>query len=116
MIIEEIYIPKIKVNIKFYIGKNATENFEIIDIGSDNDLWFHLNDCSSCHVIGIINHLELNKKELRSIIIQGAIICKKYSKYKSKENVNIIFTTLNNVVKTNIIGTVNLIKSKIINI
>lgn len=114
MITEEIYIPKLKLNIKFYIGKNAQENFTIIDLADGKDMWFHLNDYPSCHVIGIISNLSLDKKELKYIITQGALLCKKYSKYKSEPNINVVYTTINNVKKTEIIGTVNLSNTKLI--
>ena len=116
MLTEIIYIPKLKINITFYVGENAQENFDIIDIAHENDLWFHLNDYTSCHVVGIINHLELNKKELIYIIKQGAILCKKNSKYKSEKKISIIYTNISNVIKTKIIGTVSLSKIKLIEI
>jgi hypothetical protein len=42
-----------KLNKKFYIsvGKNATNNWDIIKKSAENDLWFHLDDKSSKHVI-----------------------------------------------------------------
>ncbi len=116
MITENIYIQKLKINITFYIGKNAQDNFDIIDIANENDLWFHLDDYTSCHVIGIINDLKLNNKDERLIVKQGALICKKYSKYKSDKNVNVMYTTVNNIRKTDQIGTVIVLKSKIISV
>ena len=85
MIIEEVYIPKIKLNIKFLVGKNANDNFNIIDQSDENDLWFHINDAPSCHVIACIHQYNINKKNLKYVIKQGGIICKKHSKYKSKK-------------------------------
>jgi predicted ribosome quality control (RQC) complex YloA/Tae2 family protein len=111
MLIEEIYIPKINQNVTFYIGKNAQDNFDVIDKGVENDLWFHLDNYSSCHVVGVINNLKINKKELNAIIKQGAVICKKHSKYKSEKNISIVYTTINNITKTEIIGQV-ILKNK----
>ena len=51
MKITEIYFDKIKTTITFYIGKSAQDNFDIIDNANPNDLWFHLADYSSCHVV-----------------------------------------------------------------
>lgn len=116
MLTEIIYIPKLKLNITFYVGKNAQENFDIIDMANENDLWFHLNDYASCHVVGVINHLRLNKKELSYIIKQGAILCKNNSKYKSEKKISIIYTNISNVIKTKIIGNVSLSKTKLIDI
>jgi len=69
MIIEEIFINKLNVNIKYLIGKNANNNFNIIDLLSPTDLWFHVCDHPSCDVIASIDHLILNKKELRFFIM-----------------------------------------------
>lgn len=103
---EEIYIPKIKLNIKFLIGKNANDNFAIIDQSNENDLWFHISDAPSCHVIACIHEHNINKKDLRYVIKQGSVICKKHSKYKSKQNVEIVYTRIKNVHKTDIPGSV----------
>jgi hypothetical protein len=54
----------------------------------------------------------LTKKQLMHIIKQGAVICKEYSKCKSEKNVEIIYTNVENVALTNIVGTVNAFKSK----
>ena len=45
------YIPALKKNIVYKIGKDAQNNFYLIDAADKNDVWFHLNDESSCHVI-----------------------------------------------------------------
>ena len=46
-----IFIPKVNEEVHFVIGKNAKENFEIIDHSKPNDLWFHIENAPSCHVI-----------------------------------------------------------------
>jgi hypothetical protein len=46
------------------------------------------------------------------IVKQGAVICKEYSKCKSEKNVEIIYTNIENVVPTNIVGSVNAFKTK----
>jgi len=106
MLTEEVYIPKIKLNIKFLVGKNANDNFNIIDQSDENDLWFHINDAPSCHVIACIHQYNINKKDLKYVIKQGGIICKKHSKYKSDKNIGIIYTNIKHVQKTNISGSV----------
>jgi len=106
MIIEEIFINKLNVNIKYLIGKNANDNFNIIDLSSPNDLWFHVSDHPSCHIIASIDHLNFSKKELIYIIKQGSLLCKKYSKYNNHKNLEIIYTTIKNIKKTKILGTV----------
>ena len=100
------------INITFYIGRNSQENFDIIDQADCDDLWFHLNDLPSCHVVASIPSNVKDKKLINKIIKQGAVLCKKYSKYSSTKNLNIVFTKIKNISKTNIIGTVNTSNTK----
>jgi predicted ribosome quality control (RQC) complex YloA/Tae2 family protein len=110
--IEERYISNLNMNITFYIGKNAAGNFDIIDMSKPNDMWFHINNISSAHVIASIPD-KLDKKDIRYIIKQGAILCKQHSKTHES---TIIYTTINNVKKTDIIGSVIITNDKIIKI
>lgn len=114
MIIEEIFIPKLNETITFYVGKNKFDNFTIIDNAKENDLWFHIDDQASCHVVASVNDLQLCNKKLLPIIKQGALLCKKNSKYKSNKDISIVYTKIKSVIKTEIIGTVNLLENKII--
>jgi hypothetical protein len=114
--IYEIYIPKLKLNIKYLIGKNKEENFEIIDLSKDNDIWIHIYDYSSCHVIACVDELNINRKYLKYIIKQGALLCKQNSNLKSLNKVKIIYTKIKNVQKTEIIGMVLTKDTKIISI
>lgn len=126
------YIPSLKKNIVYKIGTNDKNNFELIDTAHKDDLWFHLNNESSCHVIACLKNItyttldddmpnyydldfhDLDKKQKQQIIKQGALLCKQYSRLKSMKNVEIIYTKIENVEKTNIVGTVSTFKSKII--
>lgn len=103
-------------NVTYYIGKNKEENFEIIDQADLDDIWFHVNEFPSCHVIASLKDVNYNKKELYKIIKYGAVLCKKYSKYASVKNLDIIYTKIKNVKKTDIIGTVETSNTKIITI
>ena len=100
-----IAFPKLHIDVEYVIGKNADENFDIIDDAEDHHIWFHVNGHSSSHVIAKLDS-ELNKKDFRYIIKQGAILCKQYSKLKSSKNVEIIYTIIGNITKTNIPGSV----------
>jgi predicted ribosome quality control (RQC) complex YloA/Tae2 family protein len=109
---EDIYIHKIKETITFYIGKNAKDNFDVIDMGSSEDIWFHANDESSCHVIAIIPE-NLDKHGIKSIIKIGAQLCKQNTKkLSSLNNVEIMYAQLKNVTKTSIPGAVTVVNSK----
>lgn len=126
------YIPSLKLSVIYKIGIDAKNNFEIIDDADKDDIWFHLKNESSCHVIACLKNItyttlddnmpncydlcfdELEKKPKQQIIKQGALLCKQYSRLKSIKNVEIIYTEIENVEKTNIVGTVLTYKSKVI--
>jgi predicted ribosome quality control (RQC) complex YloA/Tae2 family protein len=103
---EIVFINALKREVTFYIGKNQNENFEVIDKGNEDDLWFHAADVSSCHVVCQLPP-DIDKKMLRYIITTGAVLCKNNTtKLKSMKNVNIIYTKISNVVKTDVPGCV----------
>lgn len=111
MKIHTIYLPNINKNINFKIGSNAINNFEIIDDSKPSDLWFHVADYSSAHVIAEIPD-DIKKKDIKYIIKRGAVICKQFSKYSNQKNLEITYTQISNISKTNIIGTVNVLNGK----
>jgi len=114
---ETKYIAPLGIDIQFKIGKDAKDNFIVIDSSNLNDIWFHIQDNSSCHVVASIpEDIEFDKKQLSYIIKQGAILCKQYSRYKSQKNVNITYTYIKNIEKTNIPGMVTINNNKIIKI
>ena len=102
---QEIFIPHLNCNITYFVGSNAIQNFEIIDNACENDLWFHVNNRPSCHIIAQIPR-DIPRKSLKYVIKQGAILCKQNSKYKSDKNLEIIFAKIKNIQKTDVIGTV----------
>lgn len=112
----EVYIPNINKTIIYKIGSNANDNFNIIDQSKLNDIWFHLVDYPSVHIIAVIPSEDINKKELKYIIKRGAVICKENSKHQNEKNLEITYTEISNISKTNIIGSVNISKSKKIKI
>jgi len=118
MLVKEVFITKLNLDITFVIGQNATENFQIIDDSQPTDLWFHVAEFPSCHVIAKINDImtSINRKDMKYVVKQGAVICKQYSKYKSVKNLDINYTEISNVQKTNVIGSVITRNIKIINI
>jgi predicted ribosome quality control (RQC) complex YloA/Tae2 family protein len=110
---ETVYFQEINKYIDFTIGKNDKDNFDIIDKANSDDIWFHLNNYPSCHVIASINDI-MKKKDLRYIIKKGALLCKENSKYKSEKDLSIIYTTIKNVKKTEKVGSVITTNTKII--
>jgi hypothetical protein len=125
-------IPSLKINLVYKIGSSAKNNFEIIDEAHPSDLWFHLHNESSCHVIACLKNIQyttrddelpnfydinfddLNKKEKQQIIKQGSLLCKQYSKLKSAKKVEIIYAKIEDVYKTDVPGSVLTRKSKVI--
>lgn len=113
---EANYIYGLKQEITFHIGKSASGNFDIIDNADENDLWFHVDNEPSSHVVANIPN-NIDRKNVKYIIKQGAILCKQNSKFKkSKMAVNIIYTRVKNVSKTNIIGKVEISEGKIVTV
>jgi predicted ribosome quality control (RQC) complex YloA/Tae2 family protein len=64
------------------VGSNAKENWYLIDNSYPEDLWFHLDEYPSAHVI--ISQQTNNSNDIfypNQIIGIGADYCKSYSKY-----------------------------------
>lgn len=117
MLKEEIVIDGLTEKLIFYIGKDKTDNFNVITMGADTDIWFHAKDTPSCHVVCILplTKNNLNKKIMNKIVKVGALLCKKHTtKIKSCKNIEFIYTEIANVTKTNIEGCVITEKTKII--
>lgn len=96
------------------IGQNKQDNFDIIDSANDTDIWFHVQDIASCHVI-LKTELNINKVP-HQVLKRCAYLCKINSKAKTMTKCDIAYTTINNVTKTNVIGQVQIKNFKIINV
>lgn len=94
----------------FKLGNNANENNQLLNIASQNDIWFHLNDHPSPHGILFTNNQIPNK----NTIISCASEIKKYSKLKSQKNTKIIFTKRKYIKKTSTPGSVIISKKNYI--
>lgn len=97
-------------NLDIFIGSNKKENWNLLDISYDTDIWFHLDNESSPYVIlssNLENILNLDK----STLIYCANLCKLNSKFKnSPKKVDVIYTTINNLKKSKTIGSVSIKK------
>ena len=105
-------------SIKFLIGQNAQDNWDILDSSfklNPEYIWFHLNSFPSPYIIMHSTIKELNSlyssKEIQDILIYGATLCKENSKYSFLNDLKICYTSLNKLTKTGKIGEV-LIKGK----
>ena len=111
---ETVNFDNIVDDVVYYIGTNASDNFDIIDKGRSEDYWFHAKDFSSCHVVVQLPD-DIDKRGLKTIIKRGAMICKQNThKLSQLDNVEIIYTRIKNVTKTDVIGCVTTTHTKTI--
>ena len=111
------FIDAVKADIVFKIGGNAQENSDLIDASQPDDIWFHVDNLPSEHVVASVpTDKKLDKKQLAKIITQGAVLCKQYSKYASQKNLPIIYTKIRDILKTEKVGCVIAQNQKIVTI
>jgi hypothetical protein len=100
-------------NIKFLVGQNSQENWDLLDSCkqiNNNYIWFHLDSFPSCYVIMCSSLADISCIELKNTLINyGAELCKKNTKYRNLSNLKICYTSLKKLKKTNKIGEVNII-------
>jgi predicted ribosome quality control (RQC) complex YloA/Tae2 family protein len=96
-----------------YIGKNKQDNWDLIDQSNQDDIWFHVANSSSSHVILKTNGSSL-KDIPKQVITRCACLCKANSSSKSVKKCEIIYTKIENVTKTNRVGEVTTINTKTI--
>jgi predicted ribosome quality control (RQC) complex YloA/Tae2 family protein len=87
------------------IGKNAKENWKLLDNSEPDDIWFHLDNCSSPYVILEVKNLDPIPSNIISDI---AKLCKSRSRCKDLKNVSVIYTTVSNLKKGDALGSVYL--------
>jgi predicted ribosome quality control (RQC) complex YloA/Tae2 family protein len=85
------------------IGQNAIDNDNIITEASQTDIWFHLKNFPSCHVI-----IECSKEfPIDSIMIMHcANLVKQNTKYKNVPNLKVNYIPIKHIQKTNTPGLV----------
>lgn len=93
------------------IGVSDQNNWDIITNASQNDLWFHVDDQPSCHVIIKTNN---EKKIEKRVIMHAALMCKMNSKAKHQKNTKIIYTHIKNVTKGDTLGSVITSKTSVV--
>lgn len=96
-------IHLIEDNIIYKLGRNAQENFKLIDEANyinDNYWWFHLEDHPSGHCIVYTKDID------KSNVLFAGTLVKSYSKLKYQKKVKIIYIQIKNIRKTKTIGEV----------
>jgi predicted ribosome quality control (RQC) complex YloA/Tae2 family protein len=89
-----------KMDYTIIIGKNKKENWQIIDDAIETDIWFHVSESPSCHVI-LKNVLSALSAIPIQVIKRCAYLCKINSNAKYEKKSVIIYTSILNVKKTN---------------
>jgi|UniRef100_A0A6C0KMY9 predicted ribosome quality control (RQC) complex YloA/Tae2 family protein len=84
-------------NYTIKIGKNKSENLKLIDDSNLTDIWFHVEDEPSCHVI--LTNNEKLRNIPRQVLKRCAYLCKINSKAKKSKETKIIYTQLEKVIK-----------------
>lgn len=97
-------------NIKFLIGENQADNWNLLELCTPNFIWFHLDKMSSPYVI-ICDSLHKNKQK-KIYLNYAASLCKENSKMCNLYRVKVIYTQIKNIIKGNKIGSV-IIKKKV---
>ena len=104
---DTVFFSGFNRNIVYLVGLNAQDNFNVIDLGKPHDIWFHVTDLPSCHVVAqLADEGNLSKKELHTIIKRGAFLCKQHSAHSHVPKLQICYTKLVNVQKSSPVGTV----------
>jgi predicted ribosome quality control (RQC) complex YloA/Tae2 family protein len=92
-----------KTEILFRIGQCKEDHHQMIDESSPQDLWFHLEDFPSSHIIASVPD-DLNREKVKEIIRYGIRLSREKSKYGS--DVAVVYRRIRDVKKSNVIGEV----------
>ena len=87
------------------IGENAKENDELVASSKQIDVWFHLDNLPSCHVV-----ISCDKKNpiTNEMIKYCASLCKENTKYRNHKKIKVKYTEIKNVKRTKTPGMVTL--------
>ncbi len=94
-------------NYNYSVGRSARENWQLLDQAEPFDIWFHLDSQSSPYVILEIRD---NNEVPYESLLEGARLCKQYSKAKNDKSVKVIYCPVENLKKGKNLGQVTLSK------
>ena len=86
----------------YWLGKNATDNWNLIKESNKNWIWIHLDKFPSGHVIICKDSNIVTNDE----IIYGCELCISNSKYKLQKNLGVIYCKINNLLLGEEVGSV----------
>ena len=76
------------------IGKNKEENWQLIDASEPNDIWFHIDNQPSCHVV-LKNDEQVKLKDIpRQVLKRAAYLCKINSASKTQPKCDVIYAPI----------------------
>ena len=88
------------------IGQNKEENWQLIDASEANDVWFHIDDQPSCHVV-LKNEYNIKLRDLpRQVLKRCAYLCKINSAAKRLPKCDVIYAHISAITKTSVVGQV----------
>lgn len=79
------------------IGQNSADNDILVAEAEQTDLWFHLNNLPSCHVV---LKCDKNHPVDKRMINYSASLVKENTKFKSLNKVTVIYTEIRNIKRT----------------
>lgn len=103
------------------VGQTAKENWNLIDSSDPFDLWFHLDNHPSSHVV-ISQDLHVNSANHLPLVYPNQIItlaaeyCKSYSKQKLASKVKVVYAQVENLTKGKVIGSVCISEGKYVHV
>jgi predicted ribosome quality control (RQC) complex YloA/Tae2 family protein len=97
-------------DIKYIIGENAKDNWNLLDMSDESDYFFHLSSFPSCYVI-----MESQEEPTKNMLEYGAFLCKNSGKYKSVGNLKIDYCKCSNLKKGDKVGEVIYIRPRQVN-
>lgn len=97
----------------FFVGGNAKENWTLISNSNLDDIWVHLKDFSSSHVIVSVKNFCYDNYDISvSDIMYACTLCKQFSKYKNYDKkLDVVYTEVRNLKKGKVIGNVDIMKA-----
>ena len=87
-------------DIKYKIGRDAKDNWKLLDDSKPGDYFFHLSSFPSPYVIVETDNLT------DEIIYNASLLCKDHTKYKFMNNLKVDYCLCSNLDKTDKIGEV----------
>ena len=98
--------PNISEPVTFKIGSNARDNSKIIEESEPDDLWFHLNNAPSAHVVARLP-VGLSKKQRLTVAKRGAQLCRNCTNSCSdKRRAPVCYTPISMLVQLDTPGSV----------